>query len=264
MDRCPGHFALVQHVADELPPDKASALAKHFVRCSRCQEAIEKIRKDEAEYRTTLQPPFATLWQRLESSDTERQGKRRWNWVFALATPAVAAALLVLIWPHAAEDQSTTGPAYKGALSLQIVAKRGERQFFVSEGQGLCAGDALRFVVTTARAGLYLVVFSIDGANQLTTFYPDARNARAARNAGERKNLLLGSSGRHELPGSIVLDQTQGVETFFVLSARRPFDPAPFQRQARLLFKKSRHKPLPETAFSGRVKMVTINKGRCR
>ena len=88
----------------------------------------------------------------------------------------------------------------------------------MEQGQRLKAGDELRFVVTTAAAG-YLSVLSVDGDLKASPFYPDTDPAANVA------PLRLDRSGRHELPGGVILDDAKGTEHLVVL-----FSPAKFSR----------------------------------
>jgi hypothetical protein len=111
-------------------------------------------------------------------------------------------------------------------MSFEVIAKRGQRQFRVEEGAELMPDDALRFVVTVGMPG-YLAVFSIDSRSRISAFYPDSD---ATKNA---EPMLLQRKGRHELPGSIILDQVHGDECIVVAFSERPFDRSQVQQQAR-------------------------------
>jgi len=131
---------------------------------------------------------------------------------------AAAAAALVLIvsgallwswWPGG--EIAPPEVALKGALGVEVIAKRGTRVFQVEDGQRLLAGDRLRFSPRAARPGQVMVV-NIDAAGRVHLFYPPRGDQSAAWHPA------VGA-----LPDSVVLDDSQGEERLVVL-----FGPAPF------------------------------------
>ena len=297
MAECPGHFTLVQYLAGELPAAKGRLLALHLEACGGCQGALETLREQDAEYRTALAPPFESLWQRLreleqrerseelagpaagaDTSPSRRPGKERrlWLWGLGLAAPALVALVVAMLLPWQLPDDRFAPAAgykfapatgYKGELSLQVVVLRGKRQFLAHEGALLCSGDRMRLVVTSAKAQRYLRVFSIDGANALTIFYPNEKLSPSRTIGREGANLLLRVAGRHELPGSIVLDQTPGSEHLFVLASAQPFDPQPAERRALALLRRRPRVRLTGSSVTipgGAVQILRFRKGRCQ
>jgi hypothetical protein len=117
--------------------------------------------------------------------------------------------------PPAPEQPAYTG--LKGTMKFQVVAKRGDHQFRVDPGAELRENDALRFVVVTDRGG-WVSVFSVDSRGAVSPFYPDTEPA------GDPSPLRLDRAGRHELPGSIVLDDALGPEHFVVVFSPGEFD----------------------------------------
>jgi hypothetical protein len=131
----------------------------------------------------------------------------------------VAVALGLGLAPGEPEQEPET-PAYtglKGSMKFQVVAKRGDNQFRVDPGAELREDDALRFVVVTDSGG-YVEVFSVDSAGRVSPFYPDSEPS------GGGAPLWLDGLGRHELPGSIVLDDARGDEFFVVVFSSQEFD----------------------------------------
>jgi hypothetical protein len=74
------------------------------------------------------------------------------------------------------------------------------------DGTSLRPGDAIRFVLTVPEAG-HVAVVGLDGVAHVSIYAPAAVDAAP----------LAVAAGRHELPGSIVLDETPGDERLVAL-----------------------------------------------
>ena len=98
-----------------------------------------------------------------------------------------------------------------------MVAKRGEHQFKVEPGTVLYPNDSIRFVISTESPG-YLSVMSVDSRNQISPFYPETEPST------DPKPLAIEKSGRHELPGSIILDDALGTEFLIVVFSTNIFN----------------------------------------
>jgi len=265
MDKCPGHFALSRYLADELPAGERREVSAHLEACERCSALL----RDRAEYAELAEERYAAAWQqavaaRPHEAGRARRPRRASFWVFRVLVPVAAAAvILALVVPRLAPPPPVR---YKGSLSLQIIAKRGERQFVVSDGARLCPGDALRFSVTASGAKSYLVILSLDRRGTLSTFYPNSTTPPRLR-ARSGTIVELTGAGRHVLPGSIILDRSQGREVILLLASRQAFDPRPLQARIRAISSKDPRAAERLTGeklgFSGAVRAVPIVKSPC-
>lgn len=178
--------------------DEAAARV-HLASCARC-------RRDH-DAAASLRAHFTV---RVFARTVPRRHLVRW-W-FAVPALTVAAAIAVMLRPHPPEVPAL---AIKGEAAWQVFANRDDQTFPVHDGTLLAAGDRVRFVVTPEGARFLLVV-SVDGAGQVSTYYPYG---------GERSGALE-SAARVELPGSIVLDAAPGPERVFALFSDEPIEAA--------------------------------------
>ena len=134
---------------------------------------------------------------------------------------AAAAAVLIMVvfpwgdWWEPVDEKDL----FKGEFSFEVFAKRGPRQFKVEPGQRLTENDSLKFVVTTGGPA-WIYVISIPAVGTSADFYPDTPST------SDPRPLLLPVSGRHELPGSIILDNSTGPEYLMMLHSGGQFDRA--------------------------------------
>jgi hypothetical protein len=223
MPDCPREYALLRWKTGELPPAEVEQLEHHLTDCAQCREALEELEANRAAFQPNRQRNLQQVLGRLDQQAPAKQTRPRGWWSrgrlvgLSAALGTAAAAVVVLVVTRT--DPSPAG--YKGALGVQIVARRGGEQFFVEPGGAVQAGDALRFVVTTGRAG-HLTVFSIDGRGTLSAFYP--------RGPGPTP-LRLDRPGRHALAGSIVLDDAPGPERLYFVFSERIYDREAIQRR---------------------------------
>jgi hypothetical protein len=153
--------------------------------------------------------------------------ERTWKSRRALIAFGSLAAAATIVWmlssqlfqPAQKPGFTTTDPGmkFKGTITFEVVARREKRQFKVEPDTVLLPEDALRFVVNATSPG-YLAVFSVDDHNHISHFYPNT-------DPGETPEpLLLREAGRHELPGSIILDDVKGHEYYIVVFSSATFD----------------------------------------
>lgn len=157
---------------------------------------------------------------------------------WALGGLAAAAAALIF-WvklrprpPELLEDGpdggavTEDGQPYLGVkgsddLGIRVYVWQGERAHRVTDGFTVHPGDSLRFVLDVHVAPQVLVV-SIDGAQQISVYYPFGGDASAPlpepmseQEAGHRVDLI-------ELPDSVELDATLGDERLWVILSDAP------------------------------------------
>ncbi|HUB06977.1 MAG TPA: hypothetical protein VMB50_08250 [Myxococcales bacterium] len=179
----------------------APELQSHLDGCESCRAALdERLRDREVFLREVFPASEPALQERARGGSWLR-------WVGLVAVPAAAlAAVLVFLPLHDPLD----GYAAKGGARFQTYARRSGGVFEVHDADVLRPGDELRFVVDPGPAR-YLLVGSIDGADHASIYYPYD---------GQRSAEL--GPGRHELAGSIVLDDAPGPERLFALLSREP------------------------------------------
>lgn len=221
MSECPTRFTLSRWRVADLPSDEQRAVTTHVEQCEACNETVSAIAQVAAEQESRLEERLKDFDERL--AEVRSQGRRRAVVLTAFGSLAAAACVAVVLgFGLLASDRTPISeePVYtglKGTLKFQVVAKRGDEQFAVHSNTELREDDALRFVVITGSAG-YVTVFSIDSRGTISSFYPDANPA------ADPAPFRLDGAGRHELPGSIVLDNALGEERLVVAFSKTAFD----------------------------------------
>jgi hypothetical protein len=258
----PSRVLLARHTANELSEAERRDLRRHLDSCAACRESLARMQADMDAFEARRARSLAGLRSRVEKAG--RPSLFGWT-RFALSAAAVAAAALVLVVVVRAgsvaepvEPSPVAGPMYKGALGLQVYARRAAKQFRVHQGTQLTCGDELRFAVTTASPG-YATVFSLDGRDRLTPFYPSSSPRR------DPAPLRLSEAGRRLLPGGITLDDATGRERIVVVFAARRFDRRAVHRRAARELRRSGREKLSASSLglSGEVVVLGIRKVRC-
>jgi len=208
MNAAPSHVSSLKLDAlamDALSPQERDATQAHLDACLTCRTRAEELASHRRHFTAYVLPRADRLPTRVSP-----WGPRwRW-WAPALALSSAVVLLLVLVAvPRPPEEPQY---ALKGGAALQLFAHRGERTWKVEEGEALAPGDQVRFVVEGL--GLpYVLVVSVDGAGQVSTYFP----------FGGNESGLLPSRGMPlEIPGSVVLDNAPGPERVFALFSRKP------------------------------------------
>lgn len=144
---------------------------------------------------------------------------------------AAAAVLLWVKWPRQAllldddeaHDASETGePPYlglKGGDAVRAYVRRGAQVLPLDGGGTVHPGDALRFAVDP-RQGRYALVVSIDGAQQISVYFPFG--GEASDPIGPTREADVEADGNIALAGSVELDATLGDERVWILLSDAP------------------------------------------
>lgn len=148
--------------------------------------------------------------------------------VLGALAAAAAAAVLWVKWPRPApllvEDElgdrgdagGPVGPddAYvgvKGDEAVRAYLRRAGEISPLVDGDDVQPGDAIRFLVD-ARRGHHVLVVSVDGAQQVSVYFP----------FGGDGSQELAQGAEQELPGAVELDATLGDERIWILMSRAP------------------------------------------
>jgi hypothetical protein len=212
MSEVPGRSQLVRYLAGELAPDECGVLEGHLEGCPACRDALAEIRGHANDYDAIADEQLSKLMARIASEPGARS-RQRWLQGVGLAVVAVGVMLLILFWPGGKQRDVE----YKGAFAFKVVAQKTGEQVIVGEGERLRRGDALRFVIATDEDG-FLSVFSVDGAGDLSPFYPESDPA------SQPDPMRIDRAGEHELPESVILDNWVGREYLVVVFSPESFD----------------------------------------
>jgi hypothetical protein len=215
MAECIGRYHLALYTAGDLPADESAALKSHLDSCRECSASLDDLHKNVSEYERKASEHLAALKARLseDSGSKERKTGRLWFTGISLAAAIAVSMLVIAVWPGDKPDEI----AFKGAFSFQVVAQKKDEQIIVKEGEKLTKGDAIRFVVTTDSSG-FVSVFSVDSRGRIFPFYPDSDPSAVP------EPMRLERPGKHELPGSVFLDDWIGTEHLVVVFSQEVFD----------------------------------------
>ena len=217
MTECVSRLVLMQLRAGELSDDRRSAVLHHIEACEHCRASFESMRENIADFEPGRAAHLEKLMPYIALADQAIR-KQRFNRIAALTAIAAAALVLITFVLTLAPTPSEEVIAFKGELSVAVIGQRDHRQFEVHEGTRLRESDALRFVITTGSAG-YLYVFSMDATGRISSYYPESPPS------SNPEPMRVDRPGRRELPGSVVLDEAVGQETFVII-----FSPSTFKR----------------------------------
>ena len=236
-ETCLSDLAIEGLLVGEPPADDPSRPGReaHLGSCERCRQ-----RRDELAA-APEQSPDRSWWREQSTtpattaSTTAAQpprAKRRTRAIFgggALGVFAMAATLVFLLRPRSSQTDATLGDtrAKGAAFVFETVARHGDGSIEqVFDGTVLHPNDQIRFVITSFEKGpaaAHLAIVGLDSAGHVSTYFPPT---------GENREDLL-SAGRHELPGSVILDTTLGSEAIVALVCRQSLDPATLTRAGR-------------------------------
>jgi hypothetical protein len=215
---CPSDLQLDAFWLQGKPSDHP--LRGHLATCLHCQERLSYMARIQEEFRAQVFP--ATIGQVLAQAPAQRNNM---NWFFSslswLSKPArlaTASALLLLLvvgavlWIRSSANREPDYIGIKGTVGVQVWCRRGQQVFLARDGSVLHPGDALRFVPSVSTPG-YLMIVSVDEQGRVSR-YDQAPSPRA----------ISVDKGERALDGSVVLDDTLGVERIFVLFSNQAFD----------------------------------------
>jgi hypothetical protein len=232
MSDCPSRFNLVRLKTGDLEDREAASVNAHVGACERCRASMDSLEKNIAAFEPHREDHLRRLMDRIDAEPIPFESRRpslfaRLTVVGGLAAAAALAFGLFVVLGTSPKETPDDSIRFKGHLSLEVIAKRGERQFKVEQGSALTEDDAVRFIVTTASPG-YLDLFSVDAEGTVSPFYPESDPSR------DPAPMQIASPGRHVLPGSVILDGALGHEDFVVVFSKTAFDREEVQNKIQL------------------------------
>ena len=227
MSECPSRFTLVRWKADDLPAIEQVEVAEHVDTCPSCKGIVAGLDANISEYHQTFQAREDRLMRAIRRQKARGSAGTDvgWSVVFKnriapmIGIAAAVATIVILVTKPFDEGARTSEDeiGFKGEAAFEIVAMRGNDRFEVTDGSVLEAGDALRFAVTTSGSA-YVSVLSLTADGEPSFFYPEAPPE------DDPSPLELSGAGRHELPGSGVLDGSEGTEQVVIIYSSRKYD----------------------------------------
>lgn len=234
MSECVSRYMLARLQSGDLPDDEAKRIRAHVETCDACGRAMGELASNVADFDARQADQLDRLMARIDADGEivpmhrERPGsKRQWLAVGALAAAAMLALGLMVVLNRGASAPAPDEVGFKGTMSVEVVAKRGDQQFKVAPKSALTENDALRFIVTTATPG-YLDLFSVDAAGQVYPYYPESDPLTAPA------PMEIPRPGKQVLPGSVILDDSRGTEHIIVVFSKKPFRRDEIQDEIRL------------------------------
>lgn len=210
---CPSDLALDRLHAGELSPQVAAPLSAHLTQCVDCETRMSQRRAGFAAIDDLDPRPILARLRATTAADAPpQQGwlaarlrSTRAVWMPLLAT---AAALAVFVGTQRRITPPDEGmdTREKGGLGLSIVRfEQGQSKVMLS-GDSFRPGDRLRFVVSLPSAG-QVSILGVEASGNLYVAWPSTPTTPTQRAAGAQQ----------QLPGAIVLDETTGTETLYLV-----------------------------------------------
>lgn len=234
---CVSELTFDEWRAGELAEADVQRLQEHIAACDRCRarhavlnEAAEAFlaRFPEPPMRAGVPPLRAAAPQPGAPPHGRRAPSWLWGSGLAAALAAAAAYALLLRTPAGvpgvegsgspSRAPSELGTRIKGTARFGFAVRRGGEVFPGVDGQRVQPGDRLRFFVATSEPR-YLAILSLDGAGNVTEYYP-----------GDGRGRAVPVAPQAYLESSVELDQVLGKESLWAVFCAQPFEVAPLAR----------------------------------
>ena len=222
-------FTLERWLAGELPEVD---IQTHLDECPVCRERADALRADRAAFAEEV--PYAAFrveHERRLATRSRPRGLRLW-----LLGPAVIAAAAVLLLVALPRDPADPTERSKGAaVALTLYGATGAP---LASGHTLTPGSRIQLGYDAGEF-TFLALVGIDAAGEVSAYFPEHGTRLAPLPAGEEGLFPFG----------LELDQTRGVERFFLVLADRPEPLVPVLDAARAIAHTDLHRtdrlPLP-------------------
>lgn len=199
---CLSDLALDRLVAGEHIGDAAA----HAAGCARCGARLDELHRAQ----TSDAPLLDQIRARAAVEGGTVVPLKRRVWLSAMLPLVAAAAIVLLLLPRFLRPVEREKGS--SALALDVVVKHADGHVEALGPQGrVRAGDAIRFLVSTPRAG-HLVILGLDAAGNVSVYVADGDDPHR-----------IDRGQKQAMPGSIVLDATPGAEKLVALECEARF-----------------------------------------
>lgn len=198
---CLSDLAIDRLLRNELSQKAAAAAREHAARCALCRARIGELESARAAFQAAP-PPLR-----------RPQPRRRWSRPLAVAGASLAAAAGIVLMLR-----GDGGTRLKGGRSVGFYVQHGDQLRRGQTGERVAPGDSVQLVYS-GDAPLYGAILSVDGAHQVSRYFPESPSAAA-----------LPSGAAQRFPRSTQLDDVLGRETVYALLCREPLPLDPLQQ----------------------------------
>jgi anti-sigma factor RsiW len=200
-------FALGRFAHGASPPKERQGAEEHLSACPACQARLAEVNESRERF-------SRGVFERTLPEVRRRDQRRRRLWAWAVSMPLVLAAGVASVLVMRQDREPDFG--FKGAPTLQIFVRRGEKAVDVAPGSALHAGDQLRLAIDPS-GYRYLLVGSVDASGKASIYVPFEGS----------RSVPISQPTTFPASGSLVLDDTPGPERLFALLSRSPIDADP-------------------------------------
>ena len=244
---CVTEKMIAQFVCGVLPPESAAAVREHLSRCQPCEEIrarmatmTSRLAPDPGEFGARdLAGDVITLI-RLGRGEPGRVAparlRARWLWMAAptLAAAAVAASLVLVLWPRrpteeGGEFRARAGLAPAADRWVSIEVFRASATGYQPVRDEISADSALAFAYTNLDAAGYgfLMILGLDDRGRVFWYYPSPGPGR-----DNPQSLAIQRTKRAELPEEIRHQLSAGRLRIFAVFSKQPLAVAAVEKTA--------------------------------
>jgi hypothetical protein len=198
-----------------LSPAEKQGAESHIESCERCRAAFQTLRADCDHFDRDIFPrTLGKVRQRLEQPANRfdlswLNLKQLWP---AAGLAAAAAAVLLVVPRTLSHPEDDYDIGVKGGPAIQVYGLHAGAVRNLATGSRVAVGDRLRFVVDSSGYE-YLLIASVDGAGNVSAFFPSSGSSSASI-----------PRGRSEAPGSVELDAARGPEVLMGYFSHQPLE----------------------------------------
>ena len=223
-DDCPRRIDWVQVLTGEASAQAVAKMHRHAQSCERCRALVDSLQIQQDAF-LKRHPP-----ERMgpELSEKARERIHTKSWITVLAPAAAAIAVLVVVLSVLPEPEpKQPGIRTKGVVSLEFFVQKGDEVLPGESGGIYRKDDRIQFVYSSG-ANRFLFLVSLDEYGRVSNFNHQASTSSVAIVPGNHKVL----------EGSIILDDTRGLERVFAIFSNHPLQLQEIEQAARQAFQK--------------------------